>query len=736
MDNSVLTEEERKKVSAFQDKVNKQRRKDGQDSLPWNMAVKFLMARKFDCQRALELYLNHEDCSGQSLLTGLDLSGLRDVIVWCVSIEQQEEETRHREDLTVIQASDELLKRELYTEKFTILSGRDKNGAAIALFTARIHQPSLTSHQLVLKALVYQLDAALESIETQRNGLVFIYDMTESKYSNFDYELSKKILNMLKGGYPARLKKVLIVTAPLWFKAPFKILRLFVKEKLRDRVYTINLSQLTQHIPQDALPEQLGGKFITNHKAWLQLCSRVALKEDPDMNTYFVSCKRPSTGDEQGSSCRSMSSDLSENMLHSDIDSEESKETVNEKQNNEDLEKEDSSDEKEVIVEKDDSLNLVPSKRRIDSVGNKDSVKRAAQETNSENNIDVDSVDAPRKKRPTSSTSSMSNNAVEDSLHMPEEDGMDLDQLVEYTRSMRRRGLMEEYASIKMEPPAGTFTVSKAKHNLPKNRYSDVLCLDHSRVKLSTQSNDPSSDYINANYVDGYMQKNAYISTQGPLPRTFGDFWRMVWEEQVMVIVMTTKAVERGRAKCGQYWPPEEDGEEQHENFLVINTRMEVYQDYSITWLFLLNTKSNESRQIYHLQFTSWPDYGTPSSAAAFLEFLFKVRACQEEAVSSLGSEWQGHALGPPIVVHCSAGIGRTGTFITTDISLRRLEHIQTVNIRETVRRIRSQRAFSIQMPDQYVFCHFAIIEHGMQEGVVGDVDWTGFDDSDSDMSD
>lgn len=203
-----------------------------------------------------------------------------------------------------------------------------------------------------------------------------------------------------------------------------------------------------------------------------------------------------------------------------------------------------------------------------------------------------------------------------------------------------------------------------------------------------------------------------------------------------MVIVMTTKAVERGRAKCGQYWPPEEDGEEQHENFLVINTRMEVYQDYSITWLFLLNTKSNESRQIYHLQFTSWPDYGTPSSAAAFLEFLFKVRACQEEAVSSLGSEWQGHALGPPIVVHCSAGIGRTGTFITTDISLRRLEHIQTVNIRETVRRIRSQRAFSIQMPDQYVFCHFAIIEHGMQEGVVGDVDWTGFDDSDSDMSD
>lgn len=224
------------------------------------------------------------------------------------------------------------------------------------------------------------------------------------------------------------------------------------------QVYTINLSQLIQHIPQETLPQQLGGQGITNHRAWLQLCSRVALREEPDMNTYFVSCKRPEEG--QDSSCRSMSSDTSDNLLHSDIDSEESKETVNEKQNNEDLEKEDSSDEKEVIVEKEDSSNLVPSKRRLDSVGNSDSVKRAAQETNGENSIE-DSIDGPRKKRPSSSTSSMLNDMVEDSIHMPEEDGMDLDQLVEYTRHMKRRGLMEEYASIKMEPPAGTFTVSK-----------------------------------------------------------------------------------------------------------------------------------------------------------------------------------------------------------------------------------------------------------------------------------
>ena len=94
---------------------------------------------------------------------------------------------------------------------------------------------------------------------TQRSGLVFIYNMAGSKYANFDYDLSQKILTLLKGCYPARLKKVLIVTAPLWFKAPFKVLRLFVREKLRDRVFTVSTPQLVTHVPLEALPPLLGG---------------------------------------------------------------------------------------------------------------------------------------------------------------------------------------------------------------------------------------------------------------------------------------------------------------------------------------------------------------------------------------------------------------------------------------------------------------------------------------------
>ena len=97
----------------------------------------------------------------------------------------------------------------------------------------------------MLKFYLFQLDVALEEVETQRNGLVFIYNMTNSKYSNFDYDLSQKMLTLLKGCYPARLKKVLIVTAPLWFKAPFKVLRLFVREKLRDRVFTVSIPQVS-----------------------------------------------------------------------------------------------------------------------------------------------------------------------------------------------------------------------------------------------------------------------------------------------------------------------------------------------------------------------------------------------------------------------------------------------------------------------------------------------------------
>lgn len=136
------------------------------------------------------------------------------------------------------------------------------------------------------------------------------------------------------------------------------------------------------------------------------------------------------------------------------------------------------------------------------------------------------------------------------------------------------------------------FYYYRLKGNAAKNRYTDVLCYDHSRVVLSVdETGDPCSDYINANYVDGYKQKNAFISTQGPLPKTYADFWRMVWEQQVVVVVMTTRCLERGRPKCGQYWPLSEEEVVEYGHFEVVNLTMEQESDYTITMLHVTNLK-------------------------------------------------------------------------------------------------------------------------------------------------
>jgi tyrosine-protein phosphatase non-receptor type 9 len=294
--------------------------------------------------------------------------------------------------------------------------------------------------------------------------------------------------------------------------------------------------------------------------------------------------------------------------------------------------------------------------------------------------------------------------------------------------------LYDEYNEIKSHGPDGTFEVSRLRANQSKNRYTDVLCYDHSRVKLSLIDDDPNSDYINANYVDGYKQKNAFISTQGPLPKTFNDFWRCVWENNCYVIVMTTRTIERCRAKCGQYWPLDEETNCDYGQFQVFNNGVEQHKDWIITSLVLSDSKTGITREITHMQFTSWPDYGVPHSAIAMLDFRNKIREYQSHGVKSMGSLWKGHPLGPPIIVHCSAGIGRTGTFITLDISIQRLETTGKIDIRRTVEKIRSQRAYSIQMPDQYVFCYLALLEYALCSGLLQDVDLSGFEESESEL--
>uniref|UniRef100_A0A8C7QU78 Tyrosine-protein phosphatase non-receptor type 9 n=1 Tax=Oncorhynchus mykiss TaxID=8022 RepID=A0A8C7QU78_ONCMY len=531
--------------------------------LSWEVAVKFLMARKFDVLRAIELFHSYR-------------------------------ETRLKEGIVKLQPQEEPLRSELLSGKFTVLSVRDPSGASIALYTAKLHHPNKTGNHVVLQALFYLLDQAVESFETQRNGLVFIYDMAGSNYTNFELDLSKKILNLLKGAFPARLKKVLIVGAPVWFRVPYNLLSLLLKEKLRERVQMVRMSDLCQHLPRDCLPEHLGGLLPLDAHGWNQQL-------------------------------------------------------------------------------------LAGQNGRVDPVD--------------------ELVGIPLE---------------DSSVHNPGPEAMRLPEFMAHLGRLQRSGIHLEYEEIRKEQPPGTFHCALTAYNQERNRYGDVLCLDQTRVHLKTRRNEVY--YINASFMDGYKQKNAYIGTQGPLEKTYGDFWRMVWEQNVLVIVMTTRADEGGRKKCGQYWPLEEGGQEVYGHMAVVNQRVDNHSHYNQTTLELHNM---EQRQVTHFQYLSWPDYGVPTSAVTLIDFLGAVKRQQRRSVKTMGPQWRGHPLGPPMVVHCSAGIGRTGTFCALDICLSQLQDVGTLNVCQTVRRMRTQRAFTIQTPDQYYFCHNAILEHAQRQGLL-----------------
>ncbi|XP_045077676.1 receptor-type tyrosine-protein phosphatase delta-like isoform X22 [Coregonus clupeaformis] len=253
----------------------------------------------------------------------------------------------------------------------------------------------------------------------------------------------------------------------------------------------------------------------------------------------------------------------------------------------------------------------------------------------------------------------------------------------------------QEYESI---DPGQQFTWehSNLEVNKPKNRYANVIAYDHSRVLLSAIDGIPGSDYINSNYIDGYRKQNAYIATQGSLPETFGDFWRMIWEQRSANIVMMTKLEERSRVKCDQYWPTR--GTETYGLIQVTLLDTVELATYCVRTFALYKNGSSEKREVRQFQFTAWPDHGVPEHPTPFLAFLRRVKACNPLDAG-------------PMVVHCSAGVGRTGCFIVIDAMLERIKHEKTVDIYGHVTLMRAQRNYMVQTEDQYVFIHDALQE-------------------------
>ncbi|XP_028833164.1 receptor-type tyrosine-protein phosphatase S isoform X3 [Denticeps clupeoides] len=273
-----------------------------------------------------------------------------------------------------------------------------------------------------------------------------------------------------------------------------------------------------------------------------------------------------------------------------------------------------------------------------------------------------------------------------------------ISELAEHTELLKANDnlrLSQEYESV---DPGQQFTWehSNLEVNKPKNRYANVIAYDHTRVILMPIEGIMGSDYINANYIDGYRKQNAYIATQGPLLETFGDFWRMVWEQRAASIVMMTRLEEKSRIKCDQYWPSR--GTDTYGIIQVTLLDTMELATFCVRTFSLHKSGTNERREVRQFQFTAWPDHGVPEYPTPFLAFLRRVKACNPPDAG-------------PVIAHCSAGVGRTGCFIVIDAMLERIRHERTVDVYGHVTLMRSQRNYMVQTEDQYSFIHEALLE-------------------------
>uniref|UniRef100_A0A8C0WFS3 Receptor-type tyrosine-protein phosphatase C n=1 Tax=Castor canadensis TaxID=51338 RepID=A0A8C0WFS3_CASCN len=246
------------------------------------------------------------------------------------------------------------------------------------------------------------------------------------------------------------------------------------------------------------------------------------------------------------------------------------------------------------------------------------------------------------------------------------------------------------------------FSIKDARRpsNQNKNRYVDILPYDYNRVELSEINGDAASNYINASYIDGFKEPRKYIAAQGPRDETVDDFWRMIWEQKATVIVMVTRCEEGNRNKCAEYWPSMEEGTRAFGDVVVKINEHKRCPDYTIQKLNITSKKEKATgREVTHVQFTSWPDHGVPEDP----HLLLKLR----RRVNAFSNFFSG-----PIVVHCSAGVGRTGTYIGIDAMLEGLEAEGKVDVYGYVVKLRRQRCLMVQVEAQYILIHQALVEY------------------------
>ncbi|XP_063598052.1 receptor-type tyrosine-protein phosphatase delta-like isoform X2 [Penaeus indicus] len=260
-----------------------------------------------------------------------------------------------------------------------------------------------------------------------------------------------------------------------------------------------------------------------------------------------------------------------------------------------------------------------------------------------------------------------------------------------------QRGLEEEFASLKQQSPRHQTYEAEMDVNKPKNRFSNVLAFDHSRVRISRKEGAGQTDYINANYIKDHAGQPSFVAAQGPKDETLDDFWRMVWEQRASTIVMLTNLMEKGKVMCTKYWPaagawPLESDIYQIRNLNEVKDSLYVSRTLEVT-------EGQQKRIVKHYHFLAWPDFGTPEREEDLLGFIAAVRRFPASAAH-------------PVVVHCRAGVGRTGTFIglwNLMDAANACSDSSNIDVYRTVLNMRKNRPIMVQTTDQYLYLYKCI---------------------------
>ncbi|XP_027450660.2 tyrosine-protein phosphatase non-receptor type 20 isoform X5 [Zalophus californianus] len=253
--------------------------------------------------------------------------------------------------------------------------------------------------------------------------------------------------------------------------------------------------------------------------------------------------------------------------------------------------------------------------------------------------------------------------------------------------------ILQEFMTLDYKNIPDAFNSGNELRNREKNRYRDILPYDSTRVPLGE-----NKDYINASYIRivNSGEEYFYIASQGPLPSTTDDFWQMVLENNSNVIVMITREIEGGIIKCHHYWPISMKKPLELKNYRIFLENYQILQYFIIRIFHVVKKSTGSSHFVKHLQFTSWPDHGTPASVDGFIKYVRYVR--------------KSHLTGP-MLVHCSAGVGRTGVFLCVDVVFCAIEKNFPFNIKNIVTQMREQRYGMIQTKEQYFFCYKVVLE-------------------------